>query len=145
MFSFLEFALFFSTLVLASVVPCGNQVVLDAVAVAPRFLVPSGFWQIYKQDPQRSDTLVSFNGTATFSVSQADNAATKLDLIATFTNVPDIAGPFQIQFYYSNPDSAGYISEGNTQIYMYAITGALPVCHTKPLPARGIECKRRKG
>ena len=144
MFSLLKFALFFSTLALASVIPCGNQVVLDAVAVAPKFQVPSGFWQIYKQDTQRSTSLIADNGTATFAVSQDDKAANKLDLVATFTNIPNVAGPFQFQFFYSNPDAAGYISEGNTPIYVYTISGALPVRHNKPLPAPGIECKRRK-
>ena len=144
--SLLKSALFFwvsSTLALASVIPCGNQV---AFAVAGGVIVPSGFWQIYQQDTQRSTNLFPSapNGTATFAVSQGANAANQLDLIATFTNIPNGQGPYQIEFQYSNPARAGYRSDGNDVIDTFAITGALPVRHiSMSLSAHGIEGKRR--
>ena len=148
MSSILKSALFLgvSTLALASVIPCGSQVALEAVAFPGGIVVPSGFWQIYQQDTQRSTNLFPSapNGTATFAVSQGDNAANKLDLIATFTNIPKGPGPYQIEFLYSNQDKANYGSGGNDVISTFAITGALPVRHISvPLPAPGIECKSK--
>ncbi|KAL8785331.1 MAG: hypothetical protein Q9195_008675 [Heterodermia aff. obscurata] len=120
-----------STLALSSVIPCGNQVALEAGAVAAGSVVPSGFWQIYQQDTQRSTNLFPSapNGTATFAVSQGADATNQLDLIATFTNIPKGQGPYQIEFLYSNPARAGYSSGGNDVIGTFATTGALP---TKP-------------
>ena len=146
MSSLLKSALFWrvSTLALASVIPCGSQVALEAVAGG--VVVPSGFWQIYQQDTQRSTNLFPLapNGTATFAVSQGANAANQLDLIATFTNIPNGQGPYQIEFQYSNPARAGYGSNGNDVIDTFAITGALPVRHiSMPLSAPSIECKRK--
>lgn len=150
MSSLLKSALFLgvSTLALASVIPGGSQVPLEAVAVAGGVVVPSGFWQIYQQDTQRSTNLFPLapNGTATFTVSQGANAANQLDLIATFINIPKGQGPYQIEFLYSNPARAGYVSNGNDVIDTFATTGAIPVRHiSMPLPAPGIECKRRNG
>ena len=149
MSSLLKSALFLgvSTLALASVIPCGSQVALDAVTVAGGVVVPSGFWQIYEQDTQRSTNLFPSapNGTATFAVSQGANAANQLDLIATFTNIPSGQGPYQIEFLYSNPARAGYGSDGNDVIDTFAVTGALPVRHiSMPLPAPSVECKRKR-
>ncbi|KAL8822588.1 MAG: hypothetical protein Q9191_006678 [Dirinaria sp. TL-2023a] len=117
-----------STLALASFIPCGSQVALEAVAAAGGAVVPSGFWQIYQQDKQRSTNLFpsSPNGTALFFVSQGDNAANKFDLIVSFTNIPNGPGPYSIEFLYSNPARAGYGSDGNDVINTFAITGALP-------------------
>lgn len=136
-----------STLALASVIPCANQVALEAV-VAGGSVVPSGFWQIYQQDTQRSTNLFpnAPNGTATFAVSQGDGATNKLDLIATFTNIPKGQGPYTIKFIYSNPARAGYRSEGVDDIYTYAVTGALPVRQmSMSLPAPDIRRKGRDG
>ena len=135
-----------STLALASVIPCGNQVPLEAVTVASGVAVPSGFWQIYQQDTQLSTNLFPSapNGTAVFSVSQGASATNKFDLIATFTNIPNGPGPYTIEFFYSNPTGANYSFGGNTQINTFSTSGALPVCHiSMPLPAPSIESKRR--
>ncbi|KAG7005442.1 hypothetical protein G7Y79_00019g046220 [Physcia stellaris] len=116
-------------LALASVLPCGDQVSLKALASG--VVVPSGFWQIYQQDTQRSTNLFpnAPNGSAEFAVSQGSSATNQLDLIASFTNIPSGQGPYQIEFMYSNPARAGYGSGGNDVIDMFAVTGTLP---TKP-------------
>lgn len=116
-----------STLAIAGVLPCADQVSLEAVASG--VVVPSGFWQIYQQDTQRSTNLFpnAPNGSAEFAVSQGANAANQLDLIASFTNIPSGKGPYQIEFLYSNPARAGYGSGGNDVIDVFAVTGALPV------------------
>ena len=115
---------------LTSVIPCDHQIHLEASTLASGDVVPSGFWQIYQQAPQSSTNLfpTAPNGTASFFVSQGDNAANQLDLIATFTNIPKNQGPYQIEFLYSNPARAGYASDGNDVIDVFATTGALPVC-----------------
>ena len=132
MFSFVKSALLLggTSLAVASVIPCANQVSLEAVASG--IVVPSGFWQIFQQDQQRSTNLFPFapNGSAQFAVSQGAGAANKLDLIASFTNIPSGQGPYQIEFLYSNPARAGYQSSGNDNINVFAVTGPLPVCYS---------------
>ena len=123
-----------SAFALGSVIPCHEQIFHDKqvffdTADSSGIVVPAGFWQIYQQDKLRSTNLFpqAPNGTATFAVSQGDNAANKLDLIASFTNVPAGHGPYQIEFLYSNPARAGYASGGNDVINAFAVTGDLPV------------------
>ena len=115
-----------------------DQVSLETTACST--VAPSGFWQIYQQDQQRSTNLFPLtpNGSAEFFVSQGPKATNKLDLIVSFTNVPCPpagSGPYQIEFQYSNPARAGYGASGNQLIDMFAIKGALPVCILDNLPA----------
>ena len=111
---------------------CSDQVSLEATACS--IVNPSGFWQIYQQDQQRSTNLFPFapNGSAEFAVSQGAKATNKLDLIVSFTNVPCPpagSGPYNIEFFYSTPAKAGYGGSGNQVIDTFAIKGALPVGH----------------
>lgn len=116
-----------TSLVLGSTIPCLHQFALEVAAGGS--VAPSGFWQIYQQDKQRSTNLYPLapNGTAQFFVSQGANAQNKLDLIASFTGFPSGQGPYQIEFLYVNPARAGYGSEGNDVINVFAVTGPLPV------------------
>ena len=123
-----------SALTAAFIIPCGHQETLEAVAGGTVY--PSGFWQISQQDKQSSINLYPFapNGTATFTVRQSANAANKLDLIASFDNIPcSNRGPATIQFIYNNPARAGF--SGNAPIEVFSVTGALPVCRSSPLYA----------
>lgn len=121
------------TLALAITVETPSSDLESRAAPKCSIVNPSGFWQIYSQDQQRSTDQFITNpqgADAEFAVSQDDGKANKLDLIASFTNVPCPpagVGPYQIQFLYSNSARTGYDSGGNDVIDMFAITGALPV------------------
>lgn len=132
---FIKFALLMgaASLALASVIPCGNQIILEAVG--GRFAGPSGLWQIYQNDTKQSTNLFPSapNGDAVFTVSQGAGATKKLDLVASFTGLPAGQGPYQVEFQYS--PKGQYSSGGGTdQIEVFAITRPLPVCHSLKPP-----------
>ena len=99
-------------------------------------IFPSGFWQIYQEDGDRSTNLFPFapNGSADFIVSRGNDDTYQHDLIASFDNVPCPpagVGPYSIEFVYTNPTAAQYSFSGNTVIDMFAVDGPLPVSSSR--------------